>query len=154
VDLLIPQYQSIFACIWNELYILKKQSGSLLNVSGTLKVALLYLVCYVNRYWRHLIFKNRPCVACFDNPGQVSQTLHYFQYIPMVTFQSKPYGQKSAFSPLAAKAKQRPFLYFGLPFLGIMVAGSFGLSQLTQTKFDHRDRRHTKVYTDSTIIAH
>jgi cytochrome c oxidase assembly protein subunit 16 len=63
----------------------------------------------------------------------------------MVTFQSKPYGQTSAFSPLAAKAKKRPFLFFGLPFLAIMVAGSFGLSQLTQTKFDHRDRRHTKV---------
>lgn len=63
----------------------------------------------------------------------------------MVTFQSKPYGQKSALGPLAAQAKKKPFLFFGLPFLTIMVAGSFGLSQLTQTKFDHRDRRHTKV---------
>jgi cytochrome c oxidase assembly protein subunit 16 len=63
----------------------------------------------------------------------------------MVTFQSKPYGQKSAFEPLAAQAKKKPFLYFGLPFLAIMVAGSFGLSQLTQTKFEHRDRRHRKV---------
>lgn len=63
----------------------------------------------------------------------------------MGTFQNKPYGQKSAFEPLAAQAKKKPFLYFGLPFLAIMVAGSFGLAQLTQTKFDHRDRRHTKV---------
>ncbi|KAG2229540.1 cytochrome c oxidase assembly protein cox-16 [Thamnidium elegans] len=63
----------------------------------------------------------------------------------MGTFSNKPYGQKSALGPLAAQAKKRPFLVFGLPFLAIMVAGSFGLSQLTQTKFDHRDRRHTKV---------
>ncbi|CAO3628770.1 unnamed protein product [Mucor hiemalis] len=63
----------------------------------------------------------------------------------MGTFQNKPYGQKSAFEPLAAQAKKKPFLFFGLPFLGIMVIGSFGLAQLTQTKFDHRDRRHTKV---------
>jgi cytochrome c oxidase assembly protein subunit 16 len=63
----------------------------------------------------------------------------------MVTFHSKPYGQKSAFGPLAAQAKKKPFLFFGLPFLTVMVVGSFGLSQLTQTKYDHRDRRHTKV---------
>lgn len=64
----------------------------------------------------------------------------------MGTFANKPYGQQSALGPLAAKAKKRPFLYFGLPFLAIMVGGSFGLAQLTQTKFDHRDRRHTKVH--------
>ncbi|CEI99256.1 hypothetical protein G6F70_007586 [Rhizopus microsporus] len=63
----------------------------------------------------------------------------------MVKFESKPYGQTSAFDALATQAKKRPFLYFGLPFLTIMVAGSFGLSQLTQTKFDHRDRKHRKV---------
>ncbi|KAI9471018.1 MAG: cytochrome c oxidase assembly protein cox-16 [Benjaminiella poitrasii] len=63
----------------------------------------------------------------------------------MVKFQNKPYYDQGVFSPLVSKAKQKPFLYFGLPFLTIMVAGSFGLSQLTQTKFDHRDRRHTQV---------
>ncbi|KAG1441074.1 hypothetical protein G6F56_011642 [Rhizopus delemar] len=63
----------------------------------------------------------------------------------MVRFESKPYAQSSSFDALAAQAKKKPFLYFGLPFLTIMVAGSFGLSQLTQTKFDHRDRKHTKV---------
>lgn len=63
----------------------------------------------------------------------------------MVKFESKPYYEKSMFSPLAAKAKRKPFLYFGLPFIAIMVAGSFGLAQLTQTKFDRRDRQHRKV---------
>ncbi|KAI8374645.1 cytochrome c oxidase assembly protein COX16, mitochondrial [Radiomyces spectabilis] len=63
----------------------------------------------------------------------------------MPTFQSKSYGRESAFAPLAQKVKQRPMLYFGLPFLTIMVAGSFGLAQLTQTRYDHRDMRHRKV---------
>lgn len=94
-------------------------------------------------------------VACLnDNGSGVGPTheTHYIIFDRMVKFQSKPYGQTSAFSPLAAKAKKRPFLFFGLPFLGIMVAGSFGLSQLTQTKFDHRDRRHTKVCINLTEI--
>ncbi|KAI9281981.1 cytochrome c oxidase assembly protein COX16-domain-containing protein [Sporodiniella umbellata] len=66
----------------------------------------------------------------------------------MVKFESKPYGQTSSFDALASQAKKKPFLFFGLPFLTIMVAGSFGLSQLTQTKFDHRDRKHKKVSLD------
>lgn len=71
----------------------------------------------------------------------------------MGTFSNKPYGQKSPLGPLAAQAKKRPFLVFGLPFLVIMVGGSFGLAQLTQTKFDHRDRRHTKVSTSPSIVS-
>ncbi|KAI9255603.1 cytochrome c oxidase assembly protein COX16-domain-containing protein [Phascolomyces articulosus] len=63
----------------------------------------------------------------------------------MPTFQSKPYGKKGTFDPLAAKVKKRPFLLFGLPFIAIIIGGSFGLSQLTQTRYDHRDMRHRKV---------
>ncbi|KAI8378357.1 cytochrome c oxidase assembly protein COX16-domain-containing protein [Blakeslea trispora] len=63
----------------------------------------------------------------------------------MVKFDKKPYGHNSTFDPLINKAKQRPFLFFGLPFITVMVVGSFGLAQLTQTKYDHRDRRHTAV---------
>ncbi|KAI9010364.1 cytochrome c oxidase assembly protein COX16-domain-containing protein [Phycomyces nitens] len=63
----------------------------------------------------------------------------------MPTFQSKPFGRQSALGPLAAKAKKHPFVLFGLPFLAIMVGGSFGLAQLTQTRYDHRDMRNTKL---------
>ncbi|KAI7866626.1 cytochrome c oxidase assembly protein COX16-domain-containing protein [Spinellus fusiger] len=62
----------------------------------------------------------------------------------MPTFQSKPWG-RSSLAPLAAKARKHPFLVFGLPFLTVMVGGSFGLAQLTQTRYDHRDMRHTQV---------
>ncbi|KAI9320234.1 cytochrome c oxidase assembly protein COX16, partial [Dichotomocladium elegans] len=36
-------------------------------------------------------------------------------------------------------------LLFGLPFIAIIVGGSFGLAQITQTRYDHRDLRHRKV---------
>lgn len=64
---------------------------------------------------------------------------------PMPTFQSKPYRQSQALNPLVSKVKKHPFLLFGLPFIGIIVGGSFALSQITQTRFDHRDMRHSKV---------
>ncbi|KAG0183439.1 Cytochrome oxidase assembly [Apophysomyces sp. BC1021] len=57
----------------------------------------------------------------------------------MPAFQSKPWD------PLAAKAKKHPFMLFGLPFILTIVAGSFGLSQLTQTRYDHRDMKHKQV---------
>ncbi|KAI8978600.1 cytochrome c oxidase assembly protein COX16-domain-containing protein [Pilobolus umbonatus] len=63
----------------------------------------------------------------------------------MGTFQNKPYNHSSAFNSVAEQAKKKPFIYFGLPFLAIMVVGSFGLAELTKTKFEHRDRRHTVV---------
>ncbi|KAI8137420.1 cytochrome c oxidase assembly protein COX16-domain-containing protein [Fennellomyces sp. T-0311] len=63
----------------------------------------------------------------------------------MPTFQSKPYGKKSALDPIAIQVKKKPFLFFGLPFIAIIIGGSFGLAQLTQTRYDHRDMRHKKV---------
>ncbi|ORY97442.1 cytochrome c oxidase assembly protein COX16-domain-containing protein [Syncephalastrum racemosum] len=63
----------------------------------------------------------------------------------MPTFQSKPYGKQSAFQPLANKVKRYPFALFGFPFIAIIVGASFGLSQITQTRYDHRDQRHQKV---------
>lgn len=41
------------------------------------------------------------------------------------------------------RIRRSPFLYFGLPFLGVMVGASFALGTLTQTRYDLRD---TKVH--------
>lgn len=43
------------------------------------------------------------------------------------------------------QSQEASFSFFGLPFIGIIVGGSFALSQITQTRFDHRDMRHSKV---------
>ncbi|CAO3594533.1 unnamed protein product [Absidia cylindrospora] len=61
----------------------------------------------------------------------------------MPTFQSKPFQQKPhQLSSFVQKAKKHPFAFFGLPFIAIIVGGSFGLAQMTQTRYDHRDLRH------------
>ncbi|KAI8333178.1 cytochrome c oxidase assembly protein COX16-domain-containing protein [Chlamydoabsidia padenii] len=62
------------------------------------------------------------------------------------TFQSKPFQKSTSnLATLAPKIKKHPFVFFGLPFIVIMVGGSFGLAQMTQTRYDHRDMRHRKV---------
>jgi cytochrome c oxidase assembly protein subunit 16 len=37
---------------------------------------------------------------------------------------------------LVSAVRRRPFAFFGLPFLGIVVVSSFGLQTLTQTRYD------------------
>lgn len=41
--------------------------------------------------------------------------------------------------------KQRPFLFFGLPFVSLIVGGSFLLTELTKTRYEIRDNRTRKV---------
>lgn len=44
-------------------------------------------------------------------------------------------------SALTLTIRRHPFAFFGLPFLATMVAGSFALSSLTQTRYDLRDAK-------------
>lgn len=44
-------------------------------------------------------------------------------------------------SALATSFRKHPFAFFGLPFLATMVIASFGLSKLTQTRYDLRDEK-------------
>jgi cytochrome c oxidase assembly protein subunit 16 len=60
----------------------------------------------------------------------------------MPTFSSKPLGRNpsaagSAISKLTPQVRRHPVLLFGIPFTLIIVAGSYGLSYLTQTKYDY-----------------
>jgi hypothetical protein len=60
----------------------------------------------------------------------------------MPTFSSKPIARKgsSGWSPVAQltpKVRRHPVLLFGVPFVLTIVAGSFGLSYLTQTRYDY-----------------
>ncbi|KAI8099203.1 cytochrome c oxidase assembly protein COX16-domain-containing protein [Halteromyces radiatus] len=64
----------------------------------------------------------------------------------MPTFSSKPFQHRpNQVSSAVQKIKKHPFVLFGLPFIAVIVGGSFGLAQLTQTRYDHRDLRHRKV---------
>lgn len=65
----------------------------------------------------------------------------------MPTFESKPLRKSnSLISNLAPKVRRRPLLFFGLPFLATIVGASFGLANLTQTRYDYNA---TKVQTIS-----
>ncbi|KAI9222052.1 cytochrome c oxidase assembly protein COX16-domain-containing protein [Blastocladiella britannica] len=46
---------------------------------------------------------------------------------------------------MAAAVKRRPFLFFGLPMVGILVGGSFALSHLTQTKVEYNSTKVIKM---------
>ena len=55
----------------------------------------------------------------------------------MTAFSSKPLKP----SPLLQAIRKRPFLLFGLPFVGIMVGASFALEKFTQTKYDYESNK-------------
>jgi cytochrome c oxidase assembly protein subunit 16 len=46
---------------------------------------------------------------------------------------------------LQRAVRKRPFLLFGLPFIGIVVAGSFFLTPVTANRYDHHDRKRRWV---------
>ncbi|SNX83681.1 related to ERV1 - mitochondrial biogenesis and regulation of cell cycle [Melanopsichium pennsylvanicum] len=63
----------------------------------------------------------------------------------MPTFDSKPLRKSnSVLARLAPQVRRRPLLFFGLPFLATIVGASFGLANLTQTRYDYNA---TKVQT-------
>jgi len=44
-------------------------------------------------------------------------------------------------TPFKSQLRKHPFLLFGLPFLSITVLASFGLSELTKTRYDYQDTK-------------
>ncbi|KAI9152577.1 Cytochrome oxidase assembly [Blastocladiella emersonii ATCC 22665] len=46
---------------------------------------------------------------------------------------------------LSKNVRQRPFLLFGLPLIGILVGGSFALAHLTETKVEYNSSRVQKL---------
>ena len=61
-------------------------------------------------------------------------------------FQSQPLNPTPFQKTVASKLRNRPFLYFGVPFLSIVVLASYGLQGFTKTRYDYHD---TKVQTVS-----
>ncbi|KAF2398343.1 hypothetical protein EJ06DRAFT_513297 [Trichodelitschia bisporula] len=57
-----------------------------------------------------------------------------------MTFQSKKLPSESAIRYRAA-VQRRPFLLFGLPFISMMVAGSFFLTPATAIRYERHDKK-------------
>lgn len=63
----------------------------------------------------------------------------------MAVFGKKKYVSASEANTIAARYRsalaKRPFLLFGLPFLAIIVGGSFALTPATAIRFERHDRK-------------
>jgi len=78
----------------------------------------------------------------------------------MPVFQSKPFRSSRAQAQdlserIAAfyrrKVAQNPFLFFGLPFITLMVSASFLLTPATALRYEKHDRKH-KQLTDREVL--
>ncbi|OAA54937.1 cytoplasm to vacuole targeting Vps64 [Cordyceps fumosorosea ARSEF 2679] len=73
----------------------------------------------------------------------------------MPTFQSKKFrsaGEANAFGArYRAILSKRPFLMFGLPFLAVIVAGSFVLTPATAIRYERHDRRVRQMTRDEEL---
>lgn len=63
----------------------------------------------------------------------------------MAVFPSKKFVSKADLDTPGARYRtaigKRPFLYFGLPFLAIIIAGSFVLTPATAIRYEKHDRK-------------
>ncbi|KAI0096410.1 cytochrome c oxidase assembly protein COX16-domain-containing protein [Nemania sp. FL0031] len=73
----------------------------------------------------------------------------------MAVFQSKKYRSAADTSTFAAKYRvmmaKHPFLLFGLPFMSIIVAGSFILTPATAIRYERHDRRVRQLTRDEEL---
>lgn len=76
----------------------------------------------------------------------------------MAIFPSKKFRSASeANSDVAARYRaalsRRPFLYFGLPFMAIIVAGSFVLTPATAVRYEKYDRKVKQLSRDDELAV-
>ncbi|KAI0183654.1 cytochrome c oxidase assembly protein COX16-domain-containing protein [Xylaria flabelliformis] len=73
----------------------------------------------------------------------------------MAVFQSKKYRGAADASSFAAKYRalmaKHPFLLFGLPFVSVIVAGSFVLTPATAIRYEKHDRRVRQLTRDEEL---
>lgn len=81
------------------------------------------------------------------------------QILPiMAVFPSKKFRPASEVNADAAARyrsalSRRPFLYFGLPFMAIIVAGSFVLTPATAVRYEKYDRKVKQLTTDDELAV-
>ncbi|KAI0967853.1 cytochrome c oxidase assembly protein COX16-domain-containing protein [Xylaria arbuscula] len=73
----------------------------------------------------------------------------------MAIFQSKKYRGAADASTFAAKYRalmaKHPFFLFGLPFMSIIVAGSFILTPATAVRYERHDRKVRQLTRDEEL---
>ncbi|EGX91089.1 short chain dehydrogenase/reductase family oxidoreductase, putative [Cordyceps militaris CM01] len=73
----------------------------------------------------------------------------------MPTFQSKKFRSAGESNAMGARYRavmsKRPFLMFGLPFLAVIIAGSFVLTPATAIRYERHDRRVRQMTRDEEL---
>ena len=67
------------------------------------------------------------------------------------TFARRRHRQSALSLWYQAKLRRSPFLFFGLPFLSIIVIGSFALSSFTTLRYERHDQK-VKVMTEEELL--
>jgi len=73
----------------------------------------------------------------------------------MVVFQSKKFRGTADAGTFAAKYRammaKHPFLLFGLPFMSVIIAGSFILTPATAVRYERHDRKVRQLTRDEEL---
>lgn len=73
----------------------------------------------------------------------------------MAVFPSKKYASSAQANTFAARYRsamaKHPFLLFGLPFLSVMIAGSFVLTPATAIRYERHDRKVRQMTRDEEL---
>jgi cytochrome c oxidase assembly protein subunit 16 len=68
---------------------------------------------------------------------------------------SRPFRGRTSHNTLADRyrrgLRRRPFLLFGLPFLSVIVAGSFLLTPATAVRYERHDLKHQMLSKDEAL---
>jgi cytochrome c oxidase assembly protein subunit 16 len=67
------------------------------------------------------------------------------------TFSRKRHRQSALSLWYQAKLRRNPFLFFGLPFLSIIVIGSYALSSFTTIRYERHDQK-VKIMTEEELL--
>lgn len=67
------------------------------------------------------------------------------------TFARRRHRQSALSLWYQAKLRRSPFLFFGLPFLSIIVIGSFALSSFTTLRYERHDQK-VKVMAEEELL--
>ena len=73
----------------------------------------------------------------------------------MPAFQSKKFRSSADMNKLGMQYRRliakHPFLSFGLPFVAVMVAGSFALTPATAVRYERHDRKVRQMTSDEAL---
>jgi cytochrome c oxidase assembly protein subunit 16 len=99
----------------------------------------------------HLELGLNPARLASDNPSGV--TLAEQQTVPSMAgaFSRRRHRQSAISLWYQTKLRRSPFLFFGLPFLSIIVGGSFALTNFATIRYERHDQK-VKIMTEEEML--